>query len=808
MKMKLQGLRPDTTYKVQVRARSADGRVSEFSPTANMVIPSDTNAPNKPSTPTLTAKLGTVSVRWDGKDSAGASMAEDFHYVDVHTSSSAGFMPGSNTIVGKLFGPDVAVVSNLAYIVHYFKLVAYDLSGNPSTASDEASIQVVGLVSDDVTGEINGANIQDGSIVAAEKIVAESIYAEQIHANAIETDKLAANSIVADKIDAGAITAEKLSFGTVSSNLIKNPGFEEIMTDLGQPSIDPILLSNVYGWPGYTSLTGGTGYSLFDEGNSGRRGARLSTAANQANSGVQIESNIFPIESGQSYAISHWFRSSYAVGSNTDMSLTMTIVTSATTDFTTTWTPSSTPIDLLVEGLTYQSNISENVTISEPGQLYGKLRIKLIKLTADATQQHVDLDGVSVIRMGFGASALTATGLKLWGPEGAERVSLSGSDTDALRIGGGLASIESSGNINGIEATFDSLSVGGKTIQELSGDGPKGIIAFGRRIEGATTYTTGFQPFVEIQADLEADRLYKIATSNFFFQVDAAPATAIGYLLYTTDGTDPWANGVYSASRVLTLGRIYLPGTTNSQGTLTTMLSRLYSTTDAVFIRVVMASLAQLTISGATTTVAVRSETHHPFELYIQDMGPSSVKDVGIERAASTPSSVVKKTYTKKYYATWSRSFEGNNSTRYNDPAYLYHGYYSSNNGNQKSMIGFPYSTIVSDLTGATLKSCTLTLKNLHTGTSSGMTELDIGYHAQASKPSTFSGTTNRYNYTITPGSTKSFDIKTYIAPYLQSGAARGITLGPPSSTSLANYGYFAGYGMTGVPYLTISYVK
>lgn len=50
----------------------------------------------------------------------------------------------------------------------------------------------------------------------------------------ILTDKLAAGAVTAEKIAVGAITAEQLGFGVLSSNLLRNPGFE-VTSEPGTP---------------------------------------------------------------------------------------------------------------------------------------------------------------------------------------------------------------------------------------------------------------------------------------------------------------------------------------------------------------------------------------------------------------------------------------------------------------------------------------------------------------------------------------------------------------------------------------------
>jgi hypothetical protein len=217
-------------------------------------------------------------------------------------------------------------------------------------------------------------------------------------------------------------------------------------------------------------------------------------------------------------------------------------------------------------------------------------------------------------------------------------------------------------------------------------------------------------------------------------------------------------------------------------------------------------------LSESGSNARIRSLDYHPAQLYISDMGNNTAeftKDVSIPRTMNVTWTTPKVLRTKVYYATWSRSFTASGATRYDDSQYCYHGYYDSTNGNQKSMIGFS-SQIAADLTGASVRSCNLTLKNVHTGTYAGINNLSIGTHANASKPSTWTGASSPIvtGLDAAQGATKTFSLGTTFAERFKTGAAFGVTLGPPSTTSLTDYGYFAGAGMSSRPYLTITYLK
>jgi hypothetical protein len=185
--------------------------------TVNVLTAKYSETLNPPSKPTVSSRLGTITVSWDGNDSTGNLPVRGVLYVEVHRSTTSGFTPSSSTLISTIqnnLGGDYVVVSDLAYGTnYYFKLVfVRQISpteledSSPSTQSD--AIQVSPLVDTDVIANtISGAKITPGTLIASEKIVANSITGAEINALAITAGKIAANAITADKIDTGAITA-------------------------------------------------------------------------------------------------------------------------------------------------------------------------------------------------------------------------------------------------------------------------------------------------------------------------------------------------------------------------------------------------------------------------------------------------------------------------------------------------------------------------------------------------------------------------------------------------------------------------
>jgi hypothetical protein len=235
------------------------------------------------------------------------------------------------------------------------------------------------------------------------------------------------------------------------------------------------------------------------------------------------------------------------------------------------------------------------------------------------------------------------------------------------------------------------------------------------------------------------------------------------------------------------------------------------------------AFLVRLTGTG-TATVATSAENF--CDLAVIDVGPNPgfgegimAKRSGVDvygnpgstysaPAAPTPTP---KSYTKTYQPVWSRTYDGDNSTTWDDSTHCYQGYYSSDRGSTRSLVGFNYTTIQSDLSGATVNKVYLNFKCIHAYYSAGMT-VWYGAHNYTSKPSTWSSG-NVFERlassdNIKGGSSYTADLTSYLGASLKSGAYRGIAFGPAPSTSHTHYGYLTGATDSGKPTLTIQYTK
>jgi hypothetical protein len=195
---------------------------SEYSDTLTL----DTGTPaiilNAPSAPTMEARLGTLTIKWDGYDDQGVQPPPFLSYTEVHLGTVSTFTPSSSTIKGRLerLGYNELVVANLTYgTTYYAKLIFVSSTGAKTLASDPSTgVTVAALVDTDVIGKVlSGAKIVDGSIIAYDKIYGNTITGDLIQSRTIKAGSLEANSITANEIKAGALDAYLITGATIQT---------------------------------------------------------------------------------------------------------------------------------------------------------------------------------------------------------------------------------------------------------------------------------------------------------------------------------------------------------------------------------------------------------------------------------------------------------------------------------------------------------------------------------------------------------------------------------------------------------------
>ena len=147
------GLDCGTQIEVRVRAvPTYSDKLGEWSAVVVATVESDTTPCSVPSKPVLSSELGVVTVHWDGKTAAGASMESDFDHVEVGEGvNAAGMRVVSATQSGQ---GDYLITGLKAGSEHSYALRSVDHAGNRSDWSAIASVTVASAVSPDEVKQI------------------------------------------------------------------------------------------------------------------------------------------------------------------------------------------------------------------------------------------------------------------------------------------------------------------------------------------------------------------------------------------------------------------------------------------------------------------------------------------------------------------------------------------------------------------------------------------------------------------------------------------------------------------------------
>lgn len=147
------GLDCGTQIEVRVRAvPTYSDKLGEWSSVFVATVESDTTPCSVPSKPVLSSELGVVTVHWDGRTSAGASMESDFDHIEVGEGvNAAGMTVISATQSGR---GDYLVTGLAAGSRHSYALRSVDHAGNRSGWSAIASVTVASAVSPEEVKQI------------------------------------------------------------------------------------------------------------------------------------------------------------------------------------------------------------------------------------------------------------------------------------------------------------------------------------------------------------------------------------------------------------------------------------------------------------------------------------------------------------------------------------------------------------------------------------------------------------------------------------------------------------------------------
>lgn len=260
------GLTPDLTYYFKVIAYDSYG-LDSTGLDGSILAEKAALSVEKPSAPTLTTRLGTIKVDWDGKDYTNTDTPLSIlAYVEVHYSTSTGFTPSASTLLGKIYGgKGFVVATDLEYNTdYYFKLIAVDINKRSTASSTQATAKVLPLVDADLIAAklnaplsswpfapkaVTAGALADGALDASTVFGPGVITQDAISANAIGANQIAANAITAGKINAGAVTAAKIDALAVTSDKIAANAITADKIAVG--TITATQISSSYVYAGY-----------------------------------------------------------------------------------------------------------------------------------------------------------------------------------------------------------------------------------------------------------------------------------------------------------------------------------------------------------------------------------------------------------------------------------------------------------------------------------------------------------------------------------------------------------------------------
>lgn len=386
-----------------------------------------------------------------------------------------------------------------------------------------------------------------------------------------------------------------------------------------------------------------------------------------------------------------------------------------------------------------------------------------------------------------------------------------------VTIGGTAYTVDNEGN-----ASFETLDVNtsialaGEDLAGLIDALPRGCIAIGNSsdwtVDSASTSSTTALLVARFDfGPLGVDRVYR-----YHLEYELV-GTVTGDVFrttirYTTDGTTPT-----TTSGILDGGeqRVTIPSGKRIRVKVDSEWR------PAADYEVMKSCVTIQRASGTGTAYIELSDPNTSLRASVEDIGLRSIATENAQltqksKASGTPDPDPVSTYTKTYNATWSRSWTGGDST-YETNGTLAQGYnvaYPSN-GNMKSWIGFDYSQIQSDLSGATVKKVEVYLYYWHWYNASGGTAV-IGYHTStATSAPSYDDTKDAVAEKLVSGWGRNVgkwvDITTsglFTADGWRTGAHRGIALGPGPSTSSTYYGKAYGNTESNEPKLRITYEK
>ncbi|MFZ3557223.1 hypothetical protein [Streptomyces sp. BH055] len=663
-------------------------------------------------------------------------------------------------------------------------------TGNGTAEIDMITVEVL------ETGSVATVNIADGAITApkilagavtTDKLVALSVTSEKIASLAITTDKLAALSVTAAQLAANSVTATKILAGTIDATHIKAGSLNADRLALGTDG-NVIADPSFEGAVSDQRVAGVANWSIIAPGNSTPRALQVnatnSTAVSRAMTlavipavpGTKVWLSIDYLASTDWNGGSLWVYGQWQDANGTSLGNAQLSTGSATVKGA--WTPLSGLPDVAAPAGTTQ------------------LRVAVASNTASAGTVAWDNASCRIVlssgRVAGARAEMSPQGLQLFDDNGDEAVALVTGRPNYLTLstdGTPVATIDQDGGA-GFQrlAVADALSVGGSDLADVLAQFPRGIQAVDYQV-GTRTTTGTEMGFVELAATIDATRMYR-----FVFVARANPSSDGGELrIRLRDGG--------TASPTVTSKQLYVA--VHHQALGNSFTARMENIMSGPYIgagdhRFLITFENALAPSGQTVELYGGDDNHGYF--YIEDIGAYIPETGGYNNGGGT-SDVITKQYEKTYSASWSGTYANRSSYNSYYGSKCLQGYYSSSNGTQAALIGFP-SSLGTDLAGATIVKAQIYLYFDHWYANSGGKAV-VKAHSFTSRPSSFSSDSESKTISWARNEGKWVDITSVF----DSTKWRGIALDPNSSSS-TYYGIARGVGQTNAPKLKVTYTK
>lgn len=419
----------------------------------------------------------------------------------------------------------------------------------------------------------------------------------------------------------------------------------------------------------------------------------------------------------------------------------------------------------------------ENLVVTEGAEINEAVILKLaaemitsgVLRTAEAGQRVV-IDTSGIVMYGTGADG-----------EDIELVRIGPSGENLLTIGDTTVSAAS---VQSPRGSFDSLQVGGDTLDDILAQLPRGMRAWGELLENSQydSDTGNYARRGELQTTLEPNRLYRIALSPHYIQTNySANTTAVEELRYSYDAVpiiehaNP-GSGTYRGVQyrhLITAGNVYL-----STG-MEFMLNTGNWSGNRIFWLMWL-----LKPEHGTAAIRVLARSDYAPVMSIEDMGPSQPSimkrwnDGDGGGSQDTTPTIVRRT------DTWGAGGYGGDVKN----GTVYQGAYSSY-GNRYG--GWVFSSPMrSALSGSTIEKFEVYLENAHWYYGSGGTAVIVPNNGSY-KGVTFGNTSvSSPNWPRYAGRWVTIPSSWY--PYIANGTYKGVST-YTTNTGLTYYGQFKG---------------